>query len=59
VDSTDSEPALRFTFHNHNGKMVVVDLKGEQPVYLGDLSVDSSAQSLFDRVWKSSHCLAQ
>jgi hypothetical protein len=56
VDPADGEPALRFTFHNHNGKMVVVDLKGEQPVYLGDLPVDPSAQSLIDQVRKSSHC---
>jgi hypothetical protein len=39
--------------------MVVVDLKGEQPVYLGDLPVDPSAQSFFDRVWKTSHCQEQ
>jgi VWFA-related protein len=59
VDPVDGEPALRFTFHNHNGKMLVVDLKGGQPVYLGDLPVDSTAQSLFDQVWKSSHCQEQ
>jgi VWFA-related protein len=59
VDPADGEPALRFTFHNHNGKMLVVDLKGEQPVYLGDLPVDPSAQALFDQVWKSSHCQEQ
>lgn len=59
VEPADGEPALRFTFHNHNGKMVVVDLKGEQPVYVGDLPVDPSAQSFFDQVWKSSHCQAQ
>jgi len=59
VDPADGEPLLRFTFHNHNGKQVVVDLKGEQPVYLGDLPVDPSAQSFFDQVWKTSHCQAQ
>ena len=59
VDSADSEPALRFSFHNHNGKMVVVDLKGDQPVYLGDLPVDPSAQLFFDQVWKTSHCQPQ
>jgi hypothetical protein len=59
VDPADGEPALRFTFHNHNGKMLVVDLKGEQPVYLGDLPVDPSAQTLFEQVWKSSHCHEQ
>ena len=59
VDPADGDPALRFSFHNHSGKMVVVDLKGEQPVYLGDLPVDPSAQSLFDQVWKSSHCQEQ
>lgn len=56
VDPADDEPALRFIFHNHSGKMVVVDLKGEQPVYVGDLPVDPSAQPLFEQVWKSSHC---
>jgi VWFA-related protein len=56
VDPADGEPVLRFTFHNHNGKMLVVDLKGEQPVYVGDLPVDASAQSFFDQMWKSSHC---
>jgi len=56
VDPADGEPLMRFTFHNHNGKMVVVDLKGEQPVYVGDLPIDPSAQPLFDQVWKSSHC---
>ncbi|HEX4643584.1 MAG TPA: hypothetical protein VH161_08945, partial [Candidatus Acidoferrales bacterium] len=59
LDPSDGAPALRFTFHNHSGKMVVVDLKGEQPVYVGDLPVDSTAQSLFEQVWKSSHCQAQ
>lgn len=59
VDAADGEPELRFTFHNHSGKILVVDLKGDQPVYLGDLPVDPSAQSLFDRVWKSSHCQEQ
>jgi hypothetical protein len=56
VDPSDGEPALRFTFHNHNGKMLVVDLKGDQPVYVGDLPVDASAQPFFDQMWKSSHC---
>jgi hypothetical protein len=56
LDSAEGEPALRFTFHNHNGKVVVVDLKGDQPIYLGDLPVDPSAQSFFDQLWKSSHC---
>jgi len=56
IDAADGEPALRFTFHNHNGKMLVVDLKGDQPLYLGDLPVDPSARLLLDQVWKSSHC---
>lgn len=55
----DGDPLLRFTFHNHNGKVVVVDLKGDQPVYLGDLAVDPEAQSFFDQVWKLSHCQGQ
>ena len=59
LDATDGAPALRFTFHNHTGKMVVVDLKGDAPVYVGDLPVDSTAQSLFEQVWKFSHCQAQ
>jgi len=59
ADPADGEPEMRFTFHNHNGKQLVVDLKGEQPVYVGDLPVDPSAQPLFDRVWKLSHCQAQ
>ena len=59
VDPADGEPAMRFMFHNHSGKMLVVDLKGEQPVYVGDLPVDPSAQSLFAQVWKSSHCQEQ
>jgi VWFA-related protein len=56
VDPADGEPQLRFTFHNHNGKQLVVDLKGEQPVYVGDLPVDPGAQPLFNQVWKLSHC---
>jgi VWFA-related protein len=59
VDPTDGEPVMRFTFHNHGGKMVVVDLKGDQPVYVGDLPVDPSAQSFFEQVWKEDHCQAQ
>jgi VWFA-related protein len=59
VNSEDGEPLLRFTFHNHSGKVVVVDLKGGQPVYLGDLPVDPSAQPFFDQVWKLSHCQPQ
>ena len=58
VDPADGEPALRFTFHNHNGKVLMVDLKGDQPLYLGDLPVDPSARLLLDQVWKSSHCQA-
>jgi hypothetical protein len=56
MDPADGKPALRFTFHNHTGKMSVVDLKGDQPVYVGDLPVDPGAQSFFDEVWKASHC---
>ena len=56
VDPADGEPQLRFTFHNHSGKVLVVDLKGEQPVFIGDLPVDPSAQPFFDEVWKLSHC---
>jgi VWFA-related protein len=59
VDPADGEPQLRFTFHNHSGKMLVVDLKGEQPVYVGDLPVDPSTQPLFEQVWKLSHCQEQ
>jgi VWFA-related protein len=59
VDSGDGEPVLHFTFHNHQGKMAVVDLKGDQPSYLGDLAVDPSAQALFDLVWKAAHCQQQ
>jgi VWFA-related protein len=55
-EPAEGEPALRFTFHNHTGKMVVVDLKGDQPVYVGDLPVDPTAQSFFEQVWKLSHC---
>jgi VWFA-related protein len=56
VDAADGEPALHFTFHNHSGKVLVVDLKGDQPVYVGDLPVDASAQTFFEQVWKASHC---
>ena len=56
VDPADGGPTLKFTFHNHNGKVATVDLKGGQPDYSGDLPVDSLAKSLFDQVWKSSHC---
>jgi VWFA-related protein len=56
VDPNDAAPLLRFTFHNNSGKQVLVDLKGDQPLYLGDLNVDPSAQALFDQVWKSAHC---
>lgn len=56
VDAADGEPSLRFTFHNHSGKVLVVDLKGDQPVYVGDLPVDASAQTFFEQVWKASHC---
>jgi VWFA-related protein len=59
VDPSDGEPAMRFTFHNHSGKMVVVDLKGEQPVYIGDLPVDPTARSFFEELWQASHCQAQ
>jgi VWFA-related protein len=56
VEAADGDPVLRFTFHNHSGKLLVVDLKGEQPVYVGDLPVDPSAQTFFEQVWKASHC---
>lgn len=55
----DDAPLLRFTFHNNSGKLVVVDLKGDQPTYIGDLPVDPTAQSFFDQLWKSSHCQGQ
>jgi hypothetical protein len=58
VDPADGVPELRFVFHNHSGKVVVVDVKGEQPVYLGDLPVDAGAQLFFVQVWKLSHCVA-
>jgi VWFA-related protein len=56
LDPSDAAPLLRFTFHNNSGKQVLVDLKGDQPLYLGDLNVDPTAQTLFDQVWKSAHC---
>jgi len=56
VDAADGEPVLRLTFHNHSGKVLVVDLKGEQAVFVGDLPVDPSAQTFFEQVWKVSHC---
>jgi hypothetical protein len=59
LDAADAVPVLRFTFHNHTGKMVVVDLKGDAPVYVGDLPVDTTAQALFEQVWKTSRCQAQ
>jgi VWFA-related protein len=59
VDAADGQAALRFTFHNHSGKVVVVDLKGDQPLYLGDFPVDPSAQTFFDQVSKTIHCQAQ
>lgn len=59
VNSGDDAPLLRFTFHNNSGKLVVVDLKGDQPTYIGDLPVDPTAESFFDQVWKSSHCQGQ
>ena len=59
VEAGDAEPLLRFTFHNNSGKLVVVDLKGDQPTYVGDLAVDPSAQSLFQQVWQTSHCQGQ
>jgi VWFA-related protein len=59
VDPADGEPALRFTFHNNSGKVLLVDVKGPQPIYLGDLPADPSVQPFFDQLWKSSHCQAQ
>ncbi|HTC62601.1 MAG TPA: VWA domain-containing protein [Candidatus Saccharimonadales bacterium] len=56
LDAADGEPVLRLTFHNHSGKVLVVDLKGEQAVFIGDLPVDPSAQTFFEQVWKVSHC---
>ena len=52
------EPLLRYTFHNHNGKVLTVDLKGDHPEYSGDLAIDPSAKLIFDQVWKSGHCQA-
>jgi hypothetical protein len=59
VDPADGDAALRVSFHNRSGKVMVVDLKGEQPVYVGDLPVDPDAQSFFNEVWKSGHCQEQ
>jgi VWFA-related protein len=56
LDAADGEPVLRLTFHNHGGKVLVVDLKGLQAVFVGDLPVDPSAQTFFEQVWKVSHC---
>lgn len=58
IDSKGSAPTLQLKFHNHDGKVVTVDLKGEEPAYDGDLIVDPSARQLFDQVWKLSHCQA-
>ena len=59
VDPADGEPVLRFTFHNHNGKMLVVDLKGEQPVYLGDLPVGSQRADIIFSIRSGSRATAR
>jgi VWFA-related protein len=58
-DPAGGEATLRFVVGNHDGKIATVDLKGAQPEYSGDLPVDATARTFFDRVWRLSHCQPQ
>ena len=55
-DPASGEAKLQFIAGNHDGKVAIVDLKGAQPEYSGDLPVDATARAFFDRVWRLSHC---
>ncbi len=58
IDSASQRlPKLQVTFRNHDGKIAVVDLKGAEPQYSGDLPVNSDVRAFFDRVWQLSHCV--
>lgn len=58
-DPAGGEPKLQFIVGNHEGKVVTVDLKGDQPQYTGDLPVDPTAKAFFDGVWRMAHCQPQ
>ena len=58
-DPAGGEPKLQFIAGNHDGKVLTVDLKGDQPQYTGDLPVDPTAKAFFDRVWRLAHCQPQ
>ena len=58
-DPAGAEAKLQFIVGNHDGKLATVDLKGEQPRYSGELPVDPTARTFFDRVWRLSHCQPQ
>jgi hypothetical protein len=58
MDPAGSEPRLRVVMGNPEGKIATVDMKGEQPQYLGDLPIDSSARAFFERVWRLTRCQA-
>lgn len=57
TDEAGSEPKLQVTFRNREGKIAVVDLKGAEPQYSGDLPLDSGDKELFYRVWQFCHCV--
>ncbi|MGA9882909.1 MAG: VWA domain-containing protein [Candidatus Acidiferrales bacterium] len=57
-DSNGGAPNFIFNFHDPSGLVALVDLGGPAPVYAGNLSVDSSAQAFFARLWKLCHCQA-
>lgn len=56
IDAAGGDAKLQIMFRDHNDKQLTIDLKGSQPEYSGDLSVDATAKDFFDQVWKLSHC---
>jgi hypothetical protein len=56
IDTAGGDAKLQIMFRDRNGKQLTIDLKGSQPEYSGNLSVDATAKDFFDQVWKLSHC---
>ena len=56
--ASKASPNFLLTFRTPDGHGALVEVGGDAPAYSGDLTIDPSARSFFDYVWKLTHCQA-
>jgi VWFA-related protein len=56
--NSTTAPKLALVLQGATGPGVLVDLRGAEPQYTGDLPVDPDARAFFSQVWKLCHCQA-